>query len=180
MAKYTINDTTLTSIADAIRAKGGTSAALTPSQMAEAIAAIQAGGGGGANEILGQEMLSGSFVLTEDVSANGIAQFSYGIFEQNTSYTIFMCPLIEYNKLIESLGTSSVMGSLSINLSEKNPANESAALCMDRYGNRTGVKGVGLLKNYANDYLTFYATSSYKIKAGVEYYWIAVREDFAL
>ena len=47
MAKYTINDTTLTSIADAIRAKGGTSAALTPAQMAEAIAAIQAGGGGG-------------------------------------------------------------------------------------------------------------------------------------
>lgn len=45
--KYTINDTTLTSIADAIRAKGGTTAALTPSQMAEAIAAIQAGGGGG-------------------------------------------------------------------------------------------------------------------------------------
>lgn len=47
MAKYTINDTTLTSIADAIRAKGGTSAALTPAQMPEAIAAIQAGGGGG-------------------------------------------------------------------------------------------------------------------------------------
>lgn len=46
MAKYTINDTTLTSIADAIRAKGGTTAALTPAQMAEAIAAIQAGGGG--------------------------------------------------------------------------------------------------------------------------------------
>lgn len=45
MAKYTINDTTLTSIADAIRAKGGTTAALTPAQMAEAIAAIQAGGG---------------------------------------------------------------------------------------------------------------------------------------
>lgn len=45
--KYTINDTTLTSIADAIRAKGGTSAALTPAQMPEAIAAIQAGGGGG-------------------------------------------------------------------------------------------------------------------------------------
>jgi hypothetical protein len=48
MAKYTINDTTLTGIADAIRAKGGTSAALTPAQMPEAIAAIQAGGGGGA------------------------------------------------------------------------------------------------------------------------------------
>ena len=67
MAKYTINDTTLTSIADAIRAKGGTSAALTPSQMAEAIAAIQAGGGGGA-EILGHKVAYGSFTLTEDTT----------------------------------------------------------------------------------------------------------------
>jgi hypothetical protein len=54
MAKYTINDTTLTGIADAIRAKGGTSAALTPAQMAEAIAAIQTGGGGA--EILGHKV----------------------------------------------------------------------------------------------------------------------------
>ena len=57
MAKYTINDTTLTSIADAIRAKGGTSAALTPAQMAEAISAIQAGGGGGYK--------TGTFTLAE-------------------------------------------------------------------------------------------------------------------
>ena len=67
MAKYTINDTTLTGIADAIRAKGGTSAALTPAQMAEAIAAIQAGGGGGA-EILGHKVAYGSFTLTEDTT----------------------------------------------------------------------------------------------------------------
>lgn len=66
MAKYTINDTTLTSIADAIRAKGGTSAALTPAQMAEAIAAIQAGGGGA--EILGHKVAYGSFTLTEDTT----------------------------------------------------------------------------------------------------------------
>ena len=58
MAKYTINDTTLTGIADAIRAKGGTTAALTPAQMAEAIAAIEAGGGGGGYK-------TGTFTLAE-------------------------------------------------------------------------------------------------------------------
>ena len=47
MAKYTIEDTTLTNIADAIRAKGNTTETLTPTQMPNAISAIQAGGGEG-------------------------------------------------------------------------------------------------------------------------------------
>ena len=46
MTKALITESTLTAIADAIRAKGGTSAALTPAQMATAIAAIPSGGGG--------------------------------------------------------------------------------------------------------------------------------------
>lgn len=45
MAKYSINGSTLTAVADAIREKGGTSDALTPEAMAAAIAAIAAGGG---------------------------------------------------------------------------------------------------------------------------------------
>lgn len=55
MTKALITESTLTAIADAIRAKGGTSAALTPAQMAAAITAIPSGGGdvpfppGGAN-----------------------------------------------------------------------------------------------------------------------------------
>lgn len=45
MSQSVINDSTLTSIADAIRAKGGTSDQLLPSQMAGAIEAIPSGGG---------------------------------------------------------------------------------------------------------------------------------------
>ena len=41
MAKMLINDSTLTAIADAIRAKGGTSAAMIPGEMAALIAAIE-------------------------------------------------------------------------------------------------------------------------------------------
>ena len=47
MATYTIQDTTLTNIADAIRTKGNTTETLTPVEMPDAINAIQAGGGDG-------------------------------------------------------------------------------------------------------------------------------------
>lgn len=46
MSKALITESTLTAIADAIRAKGGSSGAMTPSQMASAITAIPSGGGG--------------------------------------------------------------------------------------------------------------------------------------
>ena len=51
MATYKIEDTTLTNIADAIRTKGGTTATLTPTQMPDAISAIQTGEGGGGSVI---------------------------------------------------------------------------------------------------------------------------------
>lgn len=44
MAKYTINDTTLTAIADAIREKAGVSGGIDPADMAGLIAAIESGG----------------------------------------------------------------------------------------------------------------------------------------
>lgn len=46
MSKALITESTLTAIADAIRAKGGASGAMTPAQMASAITAIPSGGGG--------------------------------------------------------------------------------------------------------------------------------------
>lgn len=60
-------DAGLKTIADAIREKGGTSSALAfPDGMADAIAAIQAGGGGA--EVLGHKVAYGSFTLTEDTT----------------------------------------------------------------------------------------------------------------
>lgn len=47
MADYLIKDTTLTNIADAIRAKKSSTDTYTPAEMATAISSIQTGGGGG-------------------------------------------------------------------------------------------------------------------------------------
>lgn len=67
MATYRVTDTELTQVADAIRAKGGTSAALTwPGGFEDAVEAIQGGGGG-------TEYVSGSMteVTLEAAGWNG-------------------------------------------------------------------------------------------------------------
>lgn len=53
MARYFVQDTSLTAIADAIRSKTGGTDALTLDGMAEAVAGIQTGGGGG-DDLLNQ------------------------------------------------------------------------------------------------------------------------------
>lgn len=61
--EYLINSDDMTSVADAIRAKGGTSEALVfPSGFVSAVQAIHAGSGGGI------EMLTGSFTPAERVT----------------------------------------------------------------------------------------------------------------
>ena len=47
MADYLIKDTTLTNIADAIRAKKSSTDTYTPAEMATAISSIETGGGSG-------------------------------------------------------------------------------------------------------------------------------------
>ena len=54
MAKYSIEDSTLVAIGDAIREKSGTTETMTPSEMATAISAIEAGGNSEAEELLVQ------------------------------------------------------------------------------------------------------------------------------
>lgn len=63
MAVYRVQDTSLTAVADAIRAKAGTSDALTfPDGFVEAVGGIQAGGGGSSG---GLEFLTGTVVAAE-------------------------------------------------------------------------------------------------------------------
>ena len=66
MSDYIIHDTTLTSIANAIRTKTGSNAQMTPSEMATAIGNISTGGGGG---ITFNDICNG--VVTGDVVFNG-------------------------------------------------------------------------------------------------------------
>lgn len=62
-------DSNLTAVADAIRAKGGTSGTMEfPDGFVSAVQGIQAGGG--ADTILGREYMSGSFTLAEDTTSN--------------------------------------------------------------------------------------------------------------
>jgi hypothetical protein len=69
MAEYLVQDSDLTSVADAIRAKGGTSEELAfPDGFVSAVEGIQAGGG--ADTILGREYMCGSFTLAEDTTTN--------------------------------------------------------------------------------------------------------------
>lgn len=70
MAKYSIEDTTLTNIADAIREKNGETTQYNPVDMPAAIAAIQGGGGTGDLE---------TFTITGDASyalSNGTKNFT--------------------------------------------------------------------------------------------------------
>ena len=71
MAKYTIEDTTLTNIANAIRTKGGTTATLTPAEMVTAIDAISAGGGtGGDINVMEATLTSNSSTLNKGYGVN--------------------------------------------------------------------------------------------------------------
>ena len=61
MADYLIKDTTLTNIADAIRAKKSSTDTYTPAEMATAISSIETGGGGG-------ELTEEDLTFTNDLS----------------------------------------------------------------------------------------------------------------
>lgn len=83
MAKYSIEDSTLQGIADAIRAKAGTSDPIATSAFAEAIAAIEAGGGGFPNGKKWEKIFqvsSSSDDINDMVYANGLYMLalSYG------------------------------------------------------------------------------------------------------
>ena len=67
MAKVLINETSLSGIAEAIRAKNGSSETYKPSEMAAAIEAIEAGGGGG-------DLPEEAFTIAGDCSY----RFAYG------------------------------------------------------------------------------------------------------
>lgn len=75
MAEYLTNTAELTSVADAIRAKGGTTAQLVyPSGFVSAINAIETGGGGGSDELVNSlidRTISGVYV-NNTVTAIGV------------------------------------------------------------------------------------------------------------
>lgn len=97
MANVIINDTNLTNIANAIREKNGTTDTYKPSEMAEAILAIEAGGGGGyepTDEELRYEL--GRFTTQGETNAWVVREygnrvvFEYNGFHQNGNMSSFI------------------------------------------------------------------------------------------
>lgn len=89
MTKMLINDSTLTAIADAIRAKGGTSEVMLPGDMAELIEALPAGGS--------VTLKTGTFRPSE----NGLT-FSMGITVDTTKPHLLVVAQDENNGSISS------------------------------------------------------------------------------
>lgn len=168
-------DAGLTQIADAIREKGGTSDSLAfPTDMAEAIAAIQTGG----NEVTfnGKPVLGGTFVLTTDATSQKTLYESKGMFEANKAYTVFMFAVGVHSSLYNSVGKKGIYGSVSKRMITSNHNDVSAAGVFDNYGSGSAQNGYGLAKPYNDDLLSLRASSNAIGKAGVEYGWIAVED----
>lgn len=103
MAKYTINDTTLVAIADAIRAKSGTTDGIDPANMAALIAAIEVGGGGGG------DFLYGTITPTETTS----------YIDAPADYERNMAAFVEVGMDIESVGAKCCVSDHNKNLENR-------------------------------------------------------------
>lgn len=173
MAKYTINDTTLTSIADAIRAKGGTSAALTPAQMAEAIAAIQAGGGVSISLPTGYAMECGVFIPAENKTSTAYITLN-NTYKWRTEdktgvgFTAF-CALdlpAQTASMLVSMHISDVLGKAT---SRTHTINASGTVS-------TYATPGGFGTNDESGMFTIPANSAFPLVAGVSYFYIVIAE----
>lgn len=172
----------MTATANAIREKAGNSNACpwdASTGFASLIAAIQAGGGGGggnSGSFNGKPILCGTFTPASDITTNSNERFAEDVgFEANKAYFVFMCATGTYTNLYDHIGKKGMVGSVSRRYNTTNNNSYEAALAFDSYGGNAAGK-YGLRKPYAGTHLTISASTSYVLKAGVEYGWIAVEE----
>lgn len=162
MAKYAINDTTLVSIADAIREKVGSSDGIDPADMAGLIAGIQSGVSKIADKY---EFASGSFTPTEDITtvyrldANEIP---FAVVD--ASCTIFLFPAYD-----EDVATGA-LASLNVATQSTVKGRAYASVYM-----RTGVFYGAEKKIAAMDGGVLFDFSTYAAVAGTTFNWIVVK-----
>lgn len=104
--KYSINDTTLTAIGNAIREKNGSSESYTPGAMADAILAIQ-GGGGDSNFIV--DFFNNNITELTASDLNGVTQLGdYALVSQSKLTTL------EIPSTVTWIGASALQGTNSL------------------------------------------------------------------
>lgn len=169
-------DAGLKQIADAIREKGGTSDNLAfPAGMAEAIAAIEAGGG--AEMILGREYMCGSFTLAEDTTGDyEIADLKnlWGTASYKAAGFMFREPSLQNDDIGMWCGA---FQKLSI-ANESGSSACSVGYAVSTSGVSTAIKNGGV-KEYNGKILAKF-TTSYIGYAGETYNWLILRYDKAV
>ena len=173
----------LKQIADAIREKAGTSDSLAfPTAMAEAIAAIAAGG----SDIAGHPFVAGSFTLAEDATSSITISTDTELWEPvsgrenscSNCYTfLFIDPLPESASLTDypEMLIASINSYVTQDVSNYQPRtvvylNSSGVYSVKKFQNDT----VSGLRVYNKKLLATFA-SSYKGYAGTTYTWLIVR-----
>lgn len=157
MATYAIEDTTLTAIANAIREKGGTNAAMTPAEMAALIDAIEAGGG--VPEGL-TAVTAGSFTPTSNTTSYSV---KHGLGTTPT-FAIVMVKSASSSEAAQYIGQIAAGSPISNGMYYYRLANST--------GNASSALGGTKLSSSA---ITLLLSSSYPLLAGKVYRWCVGR-----
>lgn len=170
-------DAGLMSVADAIRAKGGTSEELAfPDGFVSAVEGIQAGGG--ADTILGREYMSGSFTLAEDTTSQyEIADVTK--LDTNRTYNIVGLMFREPTNRGEPTG----MGCAVCQARWDADSMVSVGYAYSSPTSSTAVKNGGLIERIGTldgNKLIACFTSNYPGFAGETYSWLALRYEKAV
>lgn len=160
----------LTAIADAIRDKTGGTEALTLEQMPTEIAGIEVGGGGLPAGV--SALAIGTYTPTSDVSSAVGIEHGLGV----TPNFFFMS--VEGQEMLNASDFKYYI-TTEFGLAQKfmMSANQLEAFRIYRYSNGTSFTqsaAVGIMGQFANTtHFYAYASSTYNLKAGVAYRWVA-------
>lgn len=173
MAKYSIDDTTLKAIADAIRSKDGTAALLTPAAMAAAISALSVGGGGIAIDLPnGYAVEVGVLVPETDITSTAYEihlQNVYKFGADNTSAGAFMV-CVDHVK-----GQNTAIASMVVKAA--GGSTQYRNVCASASGSTTSSTNFVTVTSsdlYSGkfDTLQLKGTSTYVMRAGLHYVWM--------
>ena len=177
--EYSVNQSDLVSVANAIRTKGGTSEALVfPAGFVSAVQAIQAGGGGGV------KIASGTIVLSEP-SSN--VEFTHNFGEGANFLTIFTSEssvnsepglfllIASRRRTVIARNNSSGSKTVNINVGENSGVNSSSDVT-NVIGNKpSNIRYYNIYSDDTKIYINGFMEEgmSHRLKDGVEYIWLA-------
>lgn len=184
MAERIVKEESLVAVADAIRAKGGTTDPLSfPTGFADAISAIQAGGGGVSG---GVKANFGTFTVDETITATEIVAddgFSVGYELMTINHNSGFTP--KHFIVFSATGTSGVQYELTVHLMSTESKTAITVRVQSVVYNQYGTSASGLPTNksckrdieWNENTITLYCANQNPIlPAGKTYWWVAIDE----